>query len=177
MSYTSPDRHYHTDFEDEIVPSQAFWRRWIQYEFGDQSHDVLSEGKWLVYVPSIERVDQLWPRFKSELRDGHLGPSVKARTIAEGDSVLVSVKTKDWLDIEDIRRVLVSLRQFAIPDIWRIFYKTDEMTLRNIKSSMYVSPYDDKIALTKAGYAIYVSHGLPLPELSPFDPLEDQRSE
>jgi len=183
MSYTTEDRYY-SDPNDPIVPSQATRWNWLQCVIDGEEDDetpILPEdkkalaledvltGKWLLYRKDFPATDALWPLLKVALFSGLLGVSMKTSTPKQSkdddDETVTCVYTKDWRDIEDIRRVLVGLREVTRWPNEKLYYKPDEMTLMGLSGSVYYSPRDDLITVTKKGHMWFDYKGLPPPKL------------
>ena len=165
MSFDRNGRYY-TDFEDPILPSQVSKHDWLQFvidkdlETDIDIFDIDYTGKWMIFG-AIDRLDMLWPHLKTAMHQRKLGTSMKSST--SQDDGLICVYTTDWRDVDDIRRVLVTLRELGI--IEKIFYKSDEQTLMGMSGSIYCSPRGDKIELTRKGVDWYKRMGVTIPIL------------
>lgn len=176
MSTIEDDRYY-TDYEDPILPSQTD-QGWLQFDNPATPERLLDDigniaaGKWLLYR-APEAIDDLWPQLKESVQAGRLGISMKASTPVTGvqeAAGLICVYTKDWRDIADIRRVVAGLRALGITD--RLYYKADAQTLIGISGSVYCSPRDTVIELTKKGIAWY--HDMDIPVSSVLESLQEE---
>ena len=158
---------YISSYDDPIVPSQttAVWLQFHNVQTSDRLYDDAGRplaGKWLLYQTS-EMLDSLWPRLKDATNANTLGVSMKASTAgnpgryAEG---LVRIYTRDWRDFDDIRRVLVALRELGVLE--RLYYKPDAQTLQHFDGTLYCSPRGSVLNLTPADRQWCRSNGLPL---------------
>ena len=159
------DRRYHTDFEDTILPSQASAYDWLQFTISERRASSVEgavdyTGKWLIFR-SIDILDELWPKLKLAAQQQKLGHSMKSSTAK--NSKLICIYTKDWRDVADIRRVLITLRQLGITE--RLYYKADEQTNMGVSGSIYCSPYGETIEITPEGREWYRFTGEPVPAL------------
>jgi hypothetical protein len=89
-------------------------------------------------------IDGLWRKVTEAVLAGELGPTAKVATampgMADDRSHAVIIYTADWADHEDVRRVLVALRQLGVRS--RLSYKTDAATIAGSYgkgSAIYVS--------------------------------------
>ncbi|MFF4820745.1 putative phosphothreonine lyase domain-containing protein [Kitasatospora sp. NPDC001309] len=87
-------------------------------------------GKWQWFLP-VRTLDAGWRLVEKAVHEGKLGPSAKVATLGnpfDGDPTRrpVIIFTEDCNDEEDIRRVLVALRDLGVNDA--LAYKTDEAT-------------------------------------------------
>jgi hypothetical protein len=93
---------------------------------------------------------------------GKLGVSMKASTasrltgVREGTG-LICIYTKDWTDIEDVRRVLGGLRALGISDC--LYYKADALTLLFMSGSVYCSRETTGLELIPKGREWYRETG------------------
>lgn len=161
---------YFSSYQDPILPSQCqeIWLEFNNPSYHGRPEDKTEEsltGKWLIYREP-EAVDALWPQLKESTYAGRLGVDMKATTAAnpgrEGAG-LICVYTEDWRDVDDIRRVLAELRRLGVTD--RLYYKADAQTLRYESGSIYCSPRETTLELTKKGRVWYQEKGEELPEL------------
>jgi hypothetical protein len=119
-------------------------------------------GKWMLF-PTPSEVDRVWRTVAQATWEGKLGTSAKVATNAEGQEPperaaqrLICIYTHDFSDEDDVKRVLLSMRQLGLlgdggdqhPDAARaVYYKCDAYTLLDIgsgnefklKASMYNS--------------------------------------
>jgi Basophilic leukemia-expressed protein Bles03 len=136
----------HTGTADQR-PSQVTGAYWIfAHAPGQHKPQDGRSGKWMLFVPA-QQVDTWWARIRAATGDGSLGIAAKAATARPNPletsprTRLICVYTRDWQDRDDVRRVLVALRDLGVP--WRLAYKTDEATSTGVYgrgSSVYVSP-------------------------------------
>jgi hypothetical protein len=152
------DNRYHTDFEDEILPSQASKYKWLQFTI-DNGFDVTGRsgrdytGKWMIFQP-FETLDKIWPTLKTATYQHELGVSMKSSThirqiAAYKGGGLICVYTKTYLNILDVKRVLYRLRELDIS--WPISYKADEQTRNKESGSLYNSEYGEEFRITLIG--------------------------
>ena len=119
--------------------------------------DIARSGKWLgYYTPPYH--DQVWSAIAEATELGELGPESKVRDPAgalfNAERLLpVVVWTTDYEDLDDVRRVLVTMRRLAFPRA-NLTYKRDIETF---------------LVVYGEGSAIYVS-------LRGADDFEDRRS-
>ncbi len=110
------DGRYYTDLEDPILPSECT-EHWLQFIKPDDKiyRNSIYTGKWMLFLPDLNEHDRQWPLLKQALNDGLLGISMKASTSisTRRDDSLTCIYTKDFRDIEDVKRVLVSLRNMG----------------------------------------------------------------
>ena len=99
-------------------------------------HNV-THGKWMLF-PSADNVDSTWLRVVQGVVEGKLGTAAK---IAPGRpdynrNRLIAIYTKDFSDLEDVKRVLVELkdRNLVGGDRAPIYYKADAWTYLGIES-------------------------------------------
>jgi hypothetical protein len=101
-------------------------------------------GKWLVFTPPEDH-DDAWDRIRAATELGGLGYAAKAATALQGranraGALVTCVYTHDYEDHDDVRRVLVALRELGIGG--RLSYKSDETTLQGTYgrgTAIYVS--------------------------------------
>lgn len=103
-------------------------------------------GKWLVHC-SLPYYDEVWGKLKAATEKGELGFESKIRNpsnplVRVERSLVACVCTYDFEDVDDVRRVLVALRDLGfIRETLR--YKRDEDTFEGNYgrgSATYVSP-------------------------------------
>ena len=86
-------------------------------------------GKWLVFLPKGNLLDDMWAKVAQSIREGKLGRAAKASTMKPNSHAVSStdgvicVYTYSLDDLEDARRVRQELRELGIT--WRIPYKLD----------------------------------------------------
>jgi len=89
--------------------------------------DGQASGKWLVFVHK-DQVNEAWDKIRKATEDGLLGDKSKCATAKENpnalnsDEKVICVYTNDYLDKEDVFRVLKSLRDIGF--MQGIAYKT-----------------------------------------------------
>ncbi|ODM16995.1 hypothetical protein SI65_07394 [Aspergillus cristatus] len=104
-------------------------------------------GKWMLF-PSVGRVDAVWKAVVEATVDGELGDGAKVATDA-GDRRArgMMIYTKDYEDIEDVRRVLGKLVELELVNTEQrmgIYYKADAFTYLRILGD---NPYGLKASL------------------------------
>jgi len=147
------DGRYYTDLEDPILPSECT-EHWLQFIKPDDKiyRNSIYTGKWMLFLPDLNEHDRQWPLLKQALNDGLLGISMKASTSisTRRDDSLTCIYTKDFRDIEDVKRVLVSLRNMGYLE--RLNYKADAQTHARISGSLYSSPPNStEVLVTQKG--------------------------
>jgi hypothetical protein len=138
---TTPGNCYYCiDWGDPILPSQVpnesccNWLSFTRDDIPERKHDEPDlTGKWMLYP---KNQDTLWPRLMKATHDGLLGTGVKAATPYGGGN-LICVYTKDFWNDRDILRILNGLRDIDI--MLSTSYKTDNMTNRGIRGSIWYS--------------------------------------
>lgn len=92
-------------------------------------------GKWMLFV-NQKNVDKAWAAVATALAKGNLGEGAKVATNdGSDDSRLICVYTKDFGDMEDVKRVLKGMIAVDLVDEKRpIYYKCDAYTHLDIMS-------------------------------------------
>ena len=130
---------------DERHPSHVTDGYWVCADApGADAADISRCGKWLVFVLPGQ-IGTRWAQIKEATAQRLLGIQAEAATarqnpLATSQAKLICVYTRDWLDRDDVRRVLRGLRELGVS--WRLSYKTDEATGADVYgrgSSLYVS--------------------------------------
>ncbi|KAE8154005.1 DUF1917-domain-containing protein [Aspergillus avenaceus] len=103
-------------------------------------------GKWMVFLGEDE-VDEAWGSVVRETLDGRLGVAAKVGT--QGKERLLAVYTRDFGDVDDVRRVVGRLVEMGLVDRKGkpVYYKCDAYTYLEIlggnsygiKASMFSS--------------------------------------
>ncbi|KAK4155664.1 hypothetical protein C8A00DRAFT_31507 [Chaetomidium leptoderma] len=96
----------------------------------------VTSGKWMLF-PRVDDVNEVWRTVCEGVDANRLGTGAKVSTLGqEGDPVrLICVYTKDFTDVEDVRRVLLALVDMGLvrADMPRgITYKCDAYTYLDI---------------------------------------------
>ncbi len=115
------DKHYDIPFTAEALDSLA------------RRTGILG-GKWLVYRPHAD-IDDAWKLVAKAVFDRTLGAGAKVSTINEPLSKrrhVICVYTRNYLDLEDVRRVRGLLREMGFTEA--LCYKPDIYTYLNIYS-------------------------------------------
>jgi hypothetical protein len=103
-------------------------------------------GKWL-WFPPLSTLDRSWGIICTATEDGVLGCQSKVGTLinarqgSDDTRRPICIYTDDWRDLEEVQRVLSSLRSLGIPDA--LMYKTNDDTRRGRYgkgASTYVAP-------------------------------------
>ncbi|KAB8204397.1 hypothetical protein BDV34DRAFT_226403 [Aspergillus parasiticus] len=93
-------------------------------------------GKWMLFLGE-EVVDRVWGVVVEETVEGRLGVAAKVATREErGKARLLAIYTKDFGDVEDVRRVLERLVEVGLVkrEERPIYYKCDAYTYLEITS-------------------------------------------
>jgi hypothetical protein len=91
-------------------------------------------GKWMLF-PTSDNVDDVWEKVAIGTAEGQLGITAKVSTadveMAYGGGVtwLVCVYTKDFIDKEDVKRVIVKLVELGLVSRRPVSYKCGECIL------------------------------------------------
>lgn len=97
----------------------------------------VTHGKWMLF-PIVSNVDKVWLKVVQGVVEGKLGTSAKVAPARLGDnrSRLIAIYTKDFSDREDVKRVLLELKDRDLVGIDKapIFYKADAWTYLGIES-------------------------------------------
>ncbi len=126
---------YRWQYVQLVQPTKVFVSPWIRAEryWYAPAYPKPTErcGKWMVYIP-IDRVDAVWSIVRDAIVVGELGRAAKVATMAENsrtvykDKRVLCVYTYDSDDLEDLKRVLVRMRELGInQEAW---YKEDRAT-------------------------------------------------
>jgi len=93
-------------------------------------------GKWMLF-PYEDDATSVWKRVVAGVIEGKLGTAAKIATDDEGKGTrLICVYTRDFSDVEDVKRVVQQLQKMGLlPTEGRsIYYKSDAYTYLNIYS-------------------------------------------
>ncbi len=118
------------------IPTVVFDDFWIHAQSPEYS-EILKDyvGKWMLFIPA-KRINETWDKIKRETESGNLGIAAKTATMMpnarSNDSFvqLICVYTKDFSDLEDVKKVLGKLRDLGFAG--RLNYKEDEATRSDI---------------------------------------------
>jgi Domain of unknown function (DUF1917) len=165
-----PDRYY-SSLEENVLPSHKSEYVWLQCWVDEPEDDGVKEepleelltGKWMIFCRSMAEADELWPVLKKALYTHELGCSMKSATEPSRNGVLICIYTDDWCDIADIKRVLQTLRNLGRQE--KLYYKADAQTMLGISGSIYVSPENTLIEVTKKGHEWFEFMKRPIPEM------------
>ncbi|XP_046456306.1 uncharacterized protein LOC124203628 isoform X2 [Daphnia pulex] len=94
------------------------------------SIDSIHGGKWMLY-PEKENVDEIWEKVKILTAANRLGIGAKVQDGDYWDDHVICVYVHDSTDVQDVFRVLVTLRRNCLQNTF-INYKTDNATLQKI---------------------------------------------
>ncbi|KAI4727852.1 DUF1917-domain-containing protein [Aureobasidium sp. EXF-10728] len=106
----------------------------------------VTDGKWMLF-PKPEDVNRVWKLVAEAVVDGRLGDTAKVASADPPDpfnqkkqsSHLICVYTRDFSDLDDVRRVLEELVELGLAPRnatdGAIYYKADAYTYLNIDSS------------------------------------------
>jgi hypothetical protein len=87
-------------------------------------------GKWMVFRKP-EDVDEVWNGITSSIPEKLTVAKVSTKEyINRQGTHVICIYTKDYRDIEDVKKTLNVLRSLGIQD--RIYYKPDVMTMANV---------------------------------------------
>ena len=103
-------------------------------------------GKWMLF-PTADQVDKYWAKVAEATGHGELGFGAKVATDAgNGRARGMMVYTRDYEDIEDVRRVLQKLVELGLvrDEQKPIYYKADAYTYLEILGD---NPYGLKASL------------------------------
>jgi len=115
------------------IPSAIKDDYWI-YVMTEEAKRVEGQnvGKWMLFVPNGKPLDELWTLVRDSTLRGELGIAAKVSTARPNPNAIspengvVIVYTKNFEDVEDVKRVGYSLLSFVSPPI---YYKTDLATI------------------------------------------------
>lgn len=129
-----------------MKPSTCTDRAWIYARHADirdiSRADMQSVGKWMLFT-DVKNVDTQWAVIEHATLTGQLGIASKVSTklsYYHQDDRVICVYTKDYADIEDVRRVLRALRGLGFTG--PLSYKEDNATRKNMYgegSTLYTS--------------------------------------
>lgn len=116
--------------------------------FGLARENGVVSGKWMLF-PTADQVDKYWAKVAEATAHGELGFGAKVATDAGGGSGRargMMVYTRDYEDIEDVRRVLEKLVDLGLVrnEQKPIYYKVDAYTYLEILGD---NPYGLKASL------------------------------
>jgi len=113
-------------------PSEEFEDFWLRARNGIMTYPERIEGrsgKWLIFLPKGQPLDEMWVKVKWAIHAGKLGRSAKVSTMRANENEaspgkgVICVYTYSLDDLEDARRVRQALRDLGIT--WKIPYKLD----------------------------------------------------
>jgi hypothetical protein len=90
----------------------------------------IHSGKWLLF-PDRENVDEIWEKVKILIAANRLGNIAKVSKGETGNEHVLCVYTQNFEDVQDVFRVLVTLRRNRLQNTF-MNYKTDEATLQGV---------------------------------------------
>lgn len=138
---------YRWQYVQLVQPTKVFVSPWIRAEryWYAPAYPKPTErcGKWMVHIP-IDHVDAVWSIVRDAMVIGELGRAAKVATMAENprtiyeDKRLICIFTYDSDDLEDVKRVLVRIRELGINQESQ--YKEDRATRAGQYSSNSKGP-------------------------------------
>ena len=98
----------------------------------------VTSGKWMLF-PKLDDLPRVWCLVTEATAEGKLGPTSKVGTWSPEDAIkgctLICVYTKDFTDLDDVKRVMRALIELGITTREsKIYYKCDAYTHLDIKS-------------------------------------------
>ena len=98
----------------------------------------VTSSKWMLF-PKLEDLPRVWRLVAEATAEGKLGPISKVGTWSPDDAIkgctLICVYTKDFSDLDDVKRVMRALIELGIAKREsKIYYKCDAYTYLGIKS-------------------------------------------
>lgn len=116
------------------LPTEVYHDYWIWAERVDPYNypqPTERRGKWMIFA-HISEVDEVWITIRNAVVGGLLGSSAKVATMMPNphtvnpDHKVICIYTYDSEDLEDVKRVLVGMREIGIKhEAW---YKEDRVT-------------------------------------------------
>lgn len=100
-----------------------------------KTHNVLT-GKWLLFALP-EDVDRIWGLVAKDTAEGKLGCAAKVATDeGQGERVprVICVYTRDFLDVEDVRRVGWGLKDLGLVGVRGVWYKCGTLNFLTFNS-------------------------------------------
>jgi hypothetical protein len=99
----------------------------------------VTSSKWMLF-PKLDDLPRVWRLVAEATAEGKLGPTSKVGTWSPEDAIkgctLICVYTKDFTDMEDVKRVMRALIELGIATREsKIYYKCDAYTYLGIKSA------------------------------------------
>jgi hypothetical protein len=138
---------YKYQLGQDLNPMQEFEQPWVRAErfIYAAAYPKPTErcGKWLVYIP-LEHVEAVWSVVRDATVIGELGSAAKVATMKPNwrevypDRKVICIFTYDSDALEDVKRVLVRLRELGITQ--EAWYKETRMTLAGQYSSNSKGP-------------------------------------
>jgi hypothetical protein len=98
----------------------------------------VTSSKWMLF-PKLDDLPRVWRLVAEATAEGKLGPTSKVGTWSPEDAIkgctLICVYTKDFSDLDDVKRVMRALIDLGIAKREsKIYYKCDAYTYLDIKS-------------------------------------------
>lgn len=115
--------------DEDRPPSTVTDAPWVFAHCPGERVSTPRVGKWMVFSPSWEAHDRAWETIRTAVMQGHLGYSAKALSAkqeADTGPLPIMVYTADEDDVDDVRRVLRSLRELGFRQ--NLTYKADATT-------------------------------------------------
>jgi hypothetical protein len=121
----------------------------------------IHRGKWLLY-PAQENVDEIWEKVKILTAANRLGTGAKIT-----DGTVICVYTQNFEDVQDVFRVLVTLRRNRLQNTF-MNYKTDEATVQGVFKTDEAAKRAgfDSAAKLKPGQRVSMYFSPPSPTIS-----------
>src|SRR5216683_3796520 len=129
---------YYSSLGDNTLPSQVPEYDWISCTYEETQGGVnTTVGSWEIPCKTPQGHDNLWTKLKPSLYRGKLGCSMKSSTYIHVAYIFTYIYTKDWRNIDDVRRVLSAIRSLDIEGT--IYYSPDKQKLLGMGGSIYIS--------------------------------------
>ncbi|EAW09476.1 DUF1917 domain-containing protein [Aspergillus clavatus NRRL 1] len=106
-------------------------------------------GKWMMFI-TPDRVNRYWGAVAAATVAGELGDAAKVATEGgSGSPRLIAIYTRDYADLDDVKRVLEKLIDLGLvkQDERPIYYKCDALTYLSIMSD---NPYGLKASMASS---------------------------
>ncbi|KAI4650973.1 hypothetical protein J4E93_003331 [Alternaria ventricosa] len=106
----------------------------LQERISDLAKDThVMSGKWMLFPKAVE-VARVWKQVVANVIDNRLGCTCKVATDDGKDERLICVYTNDFLDADDVLRVLHELETMGLINVGRtIYYKPDAYTYLDLR--------------------------------------------
>lgn len=108
---------------------------WARHPANQPLEPVRYTGKWLVFAPCAS-VAARWEMISTATTRGQLGSGAKVSTdypaASRDGRHVICVYTRDWRDLDDVRRVGRALGELGAVETGTLWYKADEQTLAGV---------------------------------------------